>query len=72
VRPGVAPCLAAYVAVGHNHGVVHGDTALRNIVRDDATGSVKLIDLGNMYKPEDRAAFSSESAQLEQVLMRLN
>ncbi len=29
-------------------------------------------DLGNMYKPEDRAAFSSESAQLEQVLMRLN
>jgi hypothetical protein len=56
----------------HNHGVVHGDIALRNIVRDDASGSVKLIDLGNMYKPEDRAAFSSESAQLEQVLMRLN
>jgi tRNA A-37 threonylcarbamoyl transferase component Bud32 len=59
------------LAALHNHGVVHGDIALRNIVRDEATGSVKLIDLGSMYKPEDQSAFSSESAHLEQVLMEL-
>ena len=58
------------LAALHKHGFVHGDIALRNIVRDDATGSVKLIDLGNLHARKDRKAFASEAAELDEVLMR--
>jgi hypothetical protein len=62
----------------HQRGVVHGDLALRNIVVNPATKSVKLIDLGSASQigsdPQAKARMEGElqtlSALLDQPLSR--
>jgi hypothetical protein len=58
------------LAALHKLGFVHGDIALRNIVRNEATGSVKLIDLGNTCATDDQRELANEAERLENVLMR--
>mmetsp|Transcript_18838 Transcript_18838/g.33447 ORF Transcript_18838/g.33447 Transcript_18838/m.33447 type:complete len:641 (+) Transcript_18838:295-2217(+) len=55
----------------HQRGVVHGDVALRNIVVDPATKSVKLIDLGASSKVDPGASGQAELAKESRALSAL-
>ena len=44
----------------HQHGVLHGDLAPRNIVVNPATKAVKLIDLGSARRSNDKALMAGE------------
>ena len=53
----------------HNHGVLHGDIALRNIVVNPDTRSVKLIDIGSAKKVgSDKEKMQSEMNLLSTLM----
>ena len=45
----------------HEHGLVHRDIKPSNLIRSDATGDIKLLDLGLCALPHDGARFDSQS-----------
>lgn len=52
----------------HQLGMLHGDVRLENLVVDQATGSVKVIDLGRSVLGASRKACAAEIAKLQQLL----
>lgn len=48
----------------HEHGMVHRDLKPSNLIRDDATGNVKLLDLGLCALPHEGACFDSQSGTI--------
>jgi hypothetical protein len=53
----------------HQHGMLHGDVALRNVVVDPATKSVKLIDLGSATEVgSDKNKMATEMRTLSELV----